>query len=162
MNAKELIRQYSAGERDFQRAKLAFSNLNEANLRGINLGEVSLYQGEFDDAQSYYNVTLRQYPDEPRANDAIDRLLLIKSSGGEGVYVPALGDFARALILRRQGDAERAVEVLKELGGREGADPIRVESLKALAEIYFDQGNPDDAVSTYKLIGDSLETPSSP
>lgn len=128
----------------------------------FNLGEVNLYRGEFDDAQSYYNVTLRRYPDEPRANDAIDRLLLIKSSGGEGTYVPALGDFAQALLLRRQGDTEQAVGLLKELGGVEGQEPIRVESLKVLAEIYLEQGNPDDAVRTYRLVGDSLDAPSSP
>jgi tetratricopeptide (TPR) repeat protein len=127
----------------------------------FNLGEVNLYRGEFDDAQSYYNVTLRQYPDEPRANDAIDRLLLIKSSGGEGSYMPALEDLARALLLQRQGDAEQAVGILTDLVGAEGHDHIRVESLKALAEIYLEDGRPDEAISTYKIVGDSLDAPSS-
>jgi tetratricopeptide (TPR) repeat protein len=128
----------------------------------FNLGEISLYRGEFDDAQGYYNVTLRQYPDEARANDAIDRLLLIKSSGAGVSYDPKLGEFARALLLRRQGDAPGAGAILGRLGNVEGDDPIRVESLKALAEIHVTGGLLDDAVRTYRLIGDSLETPASP
>jgi tetratricopeptide (TPR) repeat protein len=127
----------------------------------FNLGEISLYRGRFDDAQSYYNVTLRQYPDEPRANDAIDRLLLIKSSGGEGAYGPGLTDLGRALLLKRQGRLPEAAEILVEVGGMEGEDPLRVESLMLLSEIYVEQGLFDEAISTYKLIGDSLKTPAS-
>ncbi len=127
----------------------------------FNLGEISFFRGEFDDAQSYYNVTLRQYPDEPRANDAIDRLLLIKSSGGEGAYRPELASFGRALLLKRQGHLPEATETLKEVGGMEGEDPLRVESLMLLSEIYVEQGFFNEAISTYKLIGDSLKTPAS-
>lgn len=127
----------------------------------FNLGEISFYRGEFDDAVSYYNVTLRQYPDELRANDAIDRLLLVKGSGGEGAYSPELTDLGRALLLRRQGHLPEAAEILKEVGGMEGEAPLRIESLMLLSEIYVEQGFFDEAISTYKLIGDSLKTPAS-
>jgi tetratricopeptide (TPR) repeat protein len=106
-------------------------------------------------------VTLRQYPDEPRANDAIDRLLVIKGSGGEGTYRPELSDFGRALLLKRQGRLPGAADILRELGSMEGAGPIRVESLMLLSEIYVEQELFDQAISTYKVIGDSLETPAS-
>lgn len=128
----------------------------------FNLGEVSFYRGEFDDAQSYYNVTLRQYPDEPRANDAIDRLLLIKSAGGDGTYSPELARLGRAMLLGRQGKLEAAGEILADLGGMEGDNPVRVESLMLLSAIRVKQGAYEEAVSTYKLIGDSLETRAAP
>jgi tetratricopeptide (TPR) repeat protein len=124
----------------------------------FNMGEISLYRGEFDDAQSYYNVTLRHYPDEARANDSIDRLLLIKSCGGEGAYLPELKDFGRALLLARQGESGQAVGMLRDLGGMEDRPTIRVESLRVLAETYEEQGLLEQALRTYKLIGDTLET----
>jgi len=127
----------------------------------FNLGEIDFFRGEFDDAQSYYNVTLRQYPDEPRANDAIDRLLLIKSSGGEGAYRPELASLGRALLLKRQERLPEAAEILKELGDMEGEGPLRVESLMSLSEIYVEQGFLDEAINTYKIIGDSLKAPAS-
>jgi tetratricopeptide (TPR) repeat protein len=127
----------------------------------FNMGEINLYRGEFDDAQAYYNVTLRQYADEARANDAIDRLLLIKSCGSEGRYTPELVEFARALLLLRQGDTVAAAALFRKLGAVPGDAPIRTESLKALAEMYVEGGRLEEAVRTYKLIGDSLDTPAS-
>jgi tetratricopeptide (TPR) repeat protein len=125
----------------------------------FNLGEISLYKGDFDDAQSYYNVTLRQYPDEPRANDAIARLLLVKSCGGEGIYRPQLATLSRAMLLKRQGRLAEAVGALKELDDLDAKDPLKAESLMLLAETYAEQGLFDDAITTYKLVGDSLQTP---
>jgi len=125
----------------------------------FNLGEIRFYQGRFDDAQSYYNVTLRQYEDEPRANDAMERLLLIKSAGGEGDYSPELARLGRAMLIKRQGRLEAAEEILEDLGRMEGNAPVRVKSLMLLSGLRVEQGAFDEAISTYKLVGDSLETP---
>ena len=127
----------------------------------FNMGEIDLYRGEFDDAQAYYNVTLRHYPDEPRANDAIDRLLLIKSCGSDGNYAPELAQYARAMLLLRWGKPDEAAAVLVSLGAAPGSSPIRTESLEALAALYAGEGLLDEAVRTYKVIGDSLDTPAS-
>jgi tetratricopeptide (TPR) repeat protein len=128
----------------------------------FNMGEISLYRGEFEDAEGYYNVTLRHYPDEARANDAIDRLLLIKGSGGGGAYASELKDLGRALLLWRQGEVEEAEEMLRALGGSENGGSVRGESLKALAGLYIEEGYPEEAIETYRLIGDSLDTEASP
>jgi tetratricopeptide (TPR) repeat protein len=125
----------------------------------FHLGEISLYRGEFDEAQSYYNVTLRQYPDEPRANDALDRLLLITGSSRGEAHSPELAEFGRALLLQRQGRLPEAAAMLRELGGMDSGEPLRSESLISLSRIYVEQGLLDEAIRTYKFVGDSLETP---
>jgi tetratricopeptide (TPR) repeat protein len=126
----------------------------------FNMAEISLYRGRLDDARSYYNVTLREYPDQARANDALDRLLLMKACGAAGPDSTNLVDYAGALLLRRQGDEPDAARILAGLGGGEEVElPLRVESLRELAGIYVEEGDLEKAVGTYRLIGDSLDTP---
>lgn len=126
----------------------------------FNLGEISLYQAKFDDALSYYNVTLRQYPDGTRANDAVERLLLIKSSGGGGNYNPALEDFARALFDRRRGLADQAIAGFLKSAGT-GSD-LGAHSLMQISEIQAERGALEKAVRTYKLVGETLDVYLSP
>ncbi len=126
----------------------------------FNLGEISFYEAEFDDALSYYNVTLREYPDGTRANDAIERLLVIKSSGGDGSYSPGLGEFARASFNRRRGLTEEAME-----GFRKSADArgdLATHSLKQISEIHVETGSFEEAVKTYRLLGETLDVYLSP
>jgi tetratricopeptide (TPR) repeat protein len=127
----------------------------------FNLGEVNFYKAGFDDALSYYNVTLRQFPDQPRANDAIDRLLLLKASKTGNAYSPDLEEFAAADLLRRQGKTVEAGARFEQLA-RSGGESIKVESLKSLAKIYLEEGAFDSAVKTYTVIGESLDTYFSP
>jgi tetratricopeptide (TPR) repeat protein len=127
----------------------------------FNLGEIDFYKGDFEGAIGYYNVTLREFPDQPRANDAIDRLLLLKASGRGDAYDPGLKEFAAAVLLRRRGqtgEARRGFEDLASSGNR----AIKVESLKSLAEVCTEEGDFDSAVRTYKVIGESLDTYFSP
>jgi TolA-binding protein len=124
-----------------------------------NLGEIKFYEGGFEDATSYYNVTLRQYPDEPRANDAIDRLMLLKAVKGD-LGTAWLKDFARAGLLERQGKVDEAAGILKNLASDPGQGNIKVESLKSLSRIYAERGDYDRAV--YKLLADTLATSYSP
>jgi tetratricopeptide (TPR) repeat protein len=127
-----------------------------------NLAEIRLYQGEFEEATSYYNVTLRQFPAERRANDSIDRLLLLAAvKRGEG-YLPELADFGRALLLARRGETEPAAELLREIADGTMSGDLQVESLSALAEIELARGERTRAAQFYRMIGDSLSTPFSP
>jgi tetratricopeptide (TPR) repeat protein len=127
----------------------------------FNLGEINLYEGDFEGAASYYNVTLRQFPDQPRANDAIDRLLLLKASTSGDADNPDLKEFAAATLLKRQGKTAEARLRFEQLASR-AQEGIKVESLKSLSEAYIEEGAFDSAVRTYKLIGESLNTYFSP
>jgi TolA-binding protein len=127
----------------------------------FNLGEIKLYQAALDEALSYYNVTLREYADEPRANDAIDRLMLLKAAKGDLGKV-WLGDFGRAALLRRQGKADEAVGVLQNLAADPGQGAVKTESIRMLSEIFVERGEYDRAIRLYRLLGDSLATSYSP
>jgi tetratricopeptide (TPR) repeat protein len=122
-----------------------------------NLGEIKFYEAKFDEATSYYNVALRQYPDEPRANDSIERLLAVKAVRG-GLGTAWLADFARAKLLQRQGRTDEAVPVLTQLAADPGQGVIKTESIRALSEIYAERGEFDRAVKLYRLAGDTLST----
>ena len=74
--------------------------------------------------------------------------------------MPGLGELGQALLMKRRGDTGGAAGLLRKLGAAENQATIRVESLSLLAEVYVDRGNMGEAVRTYKLIGDSIETPS--
>jgi tetratricopeptide (TPR) repeat protein len=126
----------------------------------FNLGEVSFYKAEFDAAESYYNVTLRQFFDEDRANDAVERLMLIKASKIGEAYRPGLKDLAAASLLRRQGRTDDAEAIFAELAQSDGE--IKVESLKNLSEMYTERGDFEVAIETYKIIAESLDTRHSP
>jgi tetratricopeptide (TPR) repeat protein len=126
----------------------------------FNLGEISFYRAGFEDALSYYNVTLREYPDGTRANDAVERLLVIKGSGSDGAYDPNLEIYARALLDRRQGRAEEAVTGLLESAGAQG--DLGTYSLMEISEIHAESGDFDKAIKTYKLVGETLDVYLSP
>jgi TolA-binding protein len=126
----------------------------------FNMGEINFYEGDFGGAESYYNVTLRQFYDEPRANDAAERILLLKASKSGEAYAPELEDLAHAVLLKRQGKIGDAQVILDRLA--RGTGEIRVESLQNLSEMYLEQGAFERAAATYKVIGESLDTRRSP
>jgi len=126
-----------------------------------NLGEVKFYQGDFDGAVSYYNVTLREYPDEARANDAVDRLLLIKSVKGD-LGTMWLKEFAQGVLLERQGRVDEAQGMFARRAGEQGKGLVKIESLKGLATIAAGRGDLAGAVRIYKLVGETLDTYYSP
>jgi TolA-binding protein len=127
----------------------------------FNLGEIAFYQARFDDATGYYNVTLREYPDEPRANDAIDRLMLLKASKAGEAYDAGLTDLAHAMLLKRQRSYTEAETAFRMLAAGD-AGAIKIESLRNLSEMYLEQGALEDAITTYLIIGDSLDAHLSP
>jgi TolA-binding protein len=126
-----------------------------------NLGEIKFYQANFDEAISYYNVTVRQYPDQPRANDAIGRLVLVKAVKGD-LGTTWLASFSRAALLERQGKVDEAIGLLRELGADPGQGMIKTESLCRLASIYDRRGDCDRAIRLYTQVGDTLVTAYSP
>jgi tetratricopeptide (TPR) repeat protein len=134
---------------------------NFAQEAFYNLGEIRFYQANFEDALSYYNVTLKEYADEPRANDAIERLLLLKAAKGDLAKL-WLKDFAQAALLRRQGRIDEAVVLLTKRADEAGQGPIKIESLRSLAAIERDRGDFEGAIKMYKLIGETLDTYFSP
>lgn len=121
----------------------------------FNLGEVAFYRGEFDEAVSYYNLTARQFPSGDRANDAIERLMLLRDSKTKDGYNGDLKLLASAYLLERQGkvqDAEKAYLMLSAANHR----TIRAESLKRLAEMARRKGEFARALAFYKVISDSI------
>jgi tetratricopeptide (TPR) repeat protein len=126
-----------------------------------NLGEIKFYQGSIEDAVSYYNVTLREYPDEPRANDAIERLLLVKGVKGD-LGTMWLKEYAQGALLRRQGRVDEAARIFWNRAGEQGKGAIKIESLRELAGMAAERGDLDGAIKLYKLVGDSLDTYYSP
>ena len=126
-----------------------------------NLGEIKFYQGDVDGAISYYNVTLREYPDEPRANDAAGRLILVKSVKGE-LGTMWLKEFAQGLLLERQGRLDEARGVFDKRAGEQGQGAIKIESLKELAKIATGRSDLEGAIRLYRLLGDTLDTYYSP
>ncbi|HEC83528.1 MAG TPA: hypothetical protein ENI46_03450, partial [Firmicutes bacterium] len=81
-----------------------------------------------EEAISYYNVALREYPREDLANDCIERLMLIKGSKAGETYPPELKRLAGAILLERQGDLEGAMSEYVALS-KTAIEPIKVECL---------------------------------
>ena len=104
----------------------------------------------FEGALSYY----------PRANDAIDRLLLLKGGSG-GPDTTTIRAFARACLARRQGRFDEARRRFGQLA-REASETVQIESLKNLSDIHLASGDYDRALRTYKLVGETLDTYFSP
>jgi len=129
----------------------------QAQAAFFNLGEIRFYEGEFEEAISYYNVALREYPREDLANDCIERLMLIKGSKAGETYPPELKRLAEAILLERQGDLDGAMSEYVALS-ETATEAIKVECLRRAAEIYRKLGKHELAIETYRLIGDSLET----
>jgi tetratricopeptide (TPR) repeat protein len=125
------------------------------------LGEIKFYQGDFDGAVSYYNVTLREYPDEPRANDAVGRLLVIKSVKGD-LGTMWLKEFAQGVLLERQGRVDEAQGIFARRAGEQGQGLVKIESLKGLATIAAGRGDLAGAIKLYRLVGDTLDNYYSP
>ncbi len=127
----------------------------------FNLGEICFFQGRWDDAISYYDLVSHKFPEEERANDAIERLVLIKSSKrGEG-YSRHLKQFANAVLLKRQSKLTEAQRLLQQILGSDVTE-LKIEALKLLSEIYIDQKNYEGAFKIYRYASDSLETYWSP
>lgn len=127
----------------------------------FNLGEIKLYSGSVDDAVSYYNVTVREYTDEPRANDALERLLLVKGVKGE-IGTLWLKEFAQGELLKRQGKVDEAAAIFARRAAEQGQGLIKIQSLRELALIAAGRGDLDGAVRLYRLMGDTLDTYYSP
>ncbi|MGQ9603391.1 MAG: tetratricopeptide repeat protein [bacterium] len=121
----------------------------------FNLGEIALYKGDFEQAISYYNMTARQFPSEERANDAIERLMLLRQSKSEKGYPEDLKTLADAFVLERQGRIDDAEKIYTMLQGAD-VKPIRWESLKRLAEIARGKGEFQRSIALYNVIADSI------
>ncbi len=133
----------------------------QAQRAYYNLGEICFYEHDFDAALSYFNVTASEYPGETLANDAIERLILIRGARAGEAYAPELGAFADAALLERQGKVEEAVALLR---GTAAAGPaeVRVQSLKGLVRLYLAAGDHERALEICRLAGETMESYWSP
>lgn len=126
-----------------------------------NLGEIALYEHDFEAALSYFNVAMREYPGEDLANDAVERLILIRGSRSGEAYVAELGVFADAVLLERQGKPEEAISLLRPIAAS-GPLELRTQSLKALVRIYLAVEDYENALATCKVAGELVESHWSP
>ena len=145
-----------------------------------NLGEIAFYEHDFEAALSYFNVAMKEYPGEILANDAVERLILIRGSKTVGgppaeletrdgeaplspntAYAPELEAFATAALLERQGEYEEAVSLLR-VTAAAGPEEVRTQSLKGLVRIYLGMGDYEQALEICAIAGETIESHWSP
>jgi tetratricopeptide (TPR) repeat protein len=133
----------------------------QAQTAYFNLGEISFYEHDFEAAMSYFNVAMSEYPGEALANDAVERLILIRGSrAGEG-YAPELATFADAALRERQGRTGEAIDMFR-LTAAAGPAEVRTQSLKNLIRIYLEAGDYEQALDMCKIAGEGLQSYWSP
>ena len=133
----------------------------QAQAAYYNLGEIAVYEHDFDAALSYFNVVLKEYPGEALANDAVERLILIRGSKSGEAYAAELEVFADAALLERQGKPEDAIPLFRSTGAA-GPEEVRVQSLKSLIRIYMAAGEYDQALEICRIAGEMKATHWSP
>jgi tetratricopeptide (TPR) repeat protein len=133
----------------------------QAQTAYYNLGEIAFYEHDFEAALSYFNVAMGEYPGEELANDAVERLILIRGSRSGEAYAAELGAFADAALLERRGKPEEAVPLLRATGAA-GPIELRTQSLKNLIRIYLTMYDYEKALEICKVAGDTVESHWSP
>ncbi|MGD9140451.1 MAG: tetratricopeptide repeat protein, partial [bacterium] len=117
---------------------------------------------DFEAALSYFNVTVSEYPGEALANDAVERLILIRGArAGEEGYAPELGVFAEAALSERQGEIEEAITLFRRAAAA-GPSEVRVQSLKNLIRLYLAADDLEQALDICKIAGETVESHWSP
>jgi tetratricopeptide (TPR) repeat protein len=134
----------------------------QAQSAYYNLGEIALYEHDLEAALSYFNVTVSEYPGEALANDAVERLILIRGArAGEEGYAPELGVFAEAALSERQGEIEEAITLFRRAAAA-GPSEVRVQSLKNLIRLYLAADDLEQALDICKIAGETVESHWSP
>ena len=151
----------------YEEAKLTYDLVRpnwdefQAQTAYYNLGEISFYEHDFEAAMSYFNVAMTEYPGEALANDAVERLILIRGSRSGEEYAPELARFADAALLERQGKMLDAAGLLRETGAS-GPAEVRTQSLKNLIRIYLAMEDYDQALEICGIASEMLESHWSP
>jgi len=151
----------------FDEAKLTYDLVRpdwddfQAQTAYYNLGEIAFYEYDFDAALSYFNVTMKEYPAEALANDAIERLILIRGSRSGETYAPELEKFAAAALLERQGNAQEAIALFRAAAAA-GPAEVRTQSLKNLIRLYLAMEDYEHALEMCGIAGGMLESHWSP
>lgn len=127
----------------------------------FNLGEIAFYEHDFEAALSYFNVAMTEYPGEALANDAVERLILIRGSRSGEEYAPELMKFADAALLERQRKTDEAVPLLRSTAAA-GPPELRTQSLKNLIRIYLAQENYEEALEVCSIASETVESHWSP
>lgn len=134
----------------------------QAQSAYYNLGEISLYEHDFEAALSYFNVAMNEYPGEALANDAVERLILIRGArAGEEGYAPELEMFADAALLERQGRTEEALALFRSTAAS-GPVEVRVQSLRNLIRLYLAAADLEQALEICMIAGETVESHWSP
>jgi len=134
----------------------------QAQTAYYNLGEIALYEHDFEAALSYFNVAVNEYPGEALANDAVERLILIRGAkAGEEGYAPELGVFADAALLERQGRKEEALALFRRTAAA-GPMEVRVQSLKNLIRLYLAADDFEQALEICRIASETVESHWSP
>ena len=133
----------------------------QAQMAYYNLGEIALYEHDFEAALSYFNVAMKEYPAEALANDAVERLILIRGSKSGETYAPELGTFGSAALLERQGNVQGAIDLFREAAGA-GPAEVRTQSLKNLIRIYLAMEDYEHALEMCGIAGGMLDSHWSP
>jgi tetratricopeptide (TPR) repeat protein len=133
----------------------------QAQSAYYNLGEIAFYEHEFEAALSYFNVAMAEYPGEALANDAVERLILIRGSRSGEEYAPELGKFADAALLERRHKPDEAIALLRTTAAA-GPPELRTQSLKNLIRIYLAMQNYEEALGMCRIASETAESHWSP
>jgi len=113
-------------------------------------GEILYFKGEMKEALEEYMDFLSANTENPLANDAIDRLLLIDENGdGDG---KPLDTYAHAEFLEFAGMPDSAVATLRGLVKSFPGSQIMDEARMKMGDILSSQGKFSDAIEEYRVL----------
>ena len=114
------------------------------------IGDSHLFQGEFEKAAAEYKKVLDFSPSDALSNDALDRMILIRSNS-DYVNVPLEG-YVRALKANLNGKPEEAIRICRETIEAYPQAFIVDDAWLLIGEIHLNQGRYGDAIAAYENV----------
>ena len=114
------------------------------------IGDSHLFQGDFETAAAEYNKVLDFSPSDALSNDALDRMILIRSNS-DYVNVPLEG-YVRGLKAKLKGEPEEALRIFRETIEAYPEALIVDDAWLLVGEIHKSQGRYGDAIAAYEMV----------
>ncbi|MDA1192770.1 MAG: tetratricopeptide repeat protein, partial [Candidatus Poribacteria bacterium] len=124
----------------------------EANVRAkYLLAEIALRRGDFESAATQYRDTATMMPFSDVANDALDRVGLIRSNSG---WDSALKRYVEAMSQRERGDSAGATATCQSLVEEFSRAPVADDARMLLAELLLGAGESETATAAYEAVAE--------
>ena len=114
------------------------------------IGDSYLFQGEFETAAAKYEKVLDFSPSDALSNDALNRMILIRSNS-DYVNVPLEG-YVRGLRANLSGEPEEALRICRETIEAYPQALIIDDLWLLMGEIHKSQGRYGDAIAAYEKV----------